>query len=490
MKQARLQGMWRLATGLIAGSLILAACAAPTPQTIIQTAVVTSVVRETQIVEQTQIVNQTQVVEVTAVPEAGDGPVYNTDVSGTVEMWHHWASPVRRNALRRVIAYCKTVLPNIEVIDTVKPFGDVWTANVAAVAAGSGMPDVIVSDRPTLPKDAADGVYQNLQEWATRDNVTREQFYDWSWDQTLFEGNTYGLPHETDVRVLFYNKNLFEAAGLDPNDPPETWAEIEAAAEALDVVGADGTYERIGFFPLWSGVGPDLWAYTNDADMIAEDGTPQINNENAVETVEWIKTFVDKYGGWEALREFDAANNAAAPNDSFMASKVAMRVDIFGYNSFLEFYRPRTNLDNDGDAGNDPRTDWGVALLPHGEDADPGTWSGGFSMSIPTGAANAEAAWEFIKCATGEEGQSSWARDTQAQPTNVAAAEDPVLAGSPNWAIVDEALATSTGGVFVQDYPNWTEQLNQRWELVWTGELTPQEALDEAQAAVMEQIGQ
>ena len=490
MKQARLNGMWRVATGLMISAMILAACASPTPQTIIQTsapiiqtAVVTSVVRET------QIVNQTQVVEVTTAPEVGDGPIYNTDVSGTVEMWHHWASPVRRNALRRVIAYCKTVLPNIEVIDTVKPFGDVWTANVAAVAAGSGMPDVIVSDRPTLPKDAADGVYQNLQEFATRDNVTREQFYDWAWDQTLFEGNTYGLPHETDVRVLFYNKNLFTAAGLDPNDPPDTWAELEAAADALDVQEADGTYSRIGFFPLWS-AGADLWARTNGADMIAPDGTVQINNEKMVETTEWVKSWVDRYGGWDAVREFDAAANAAAPNDNFMSSKVAMRVDIFGYNSFLEFYRPRTNLDNDGDAGNDPRTEWGIALLPANEGAETGTVSGGFSLSIPTGAANTEAAWEFIKCATGDEGQTSWARDTQAQPTNIAAASDPVLQGGPGWDIVDDALATSTGGVFVQDYPNWTEQLGQRWEQIWTGELTAQEALDEAQAAVAEQVGQ
>ena len=55
--------------------------------------------RETQVVEVP--------VEVTAVPEMGDGPVLNTDVSGEVELWHFWASPVRRNALRRVIALCQ-----------------------------------------------------------------------------------------------------------------------------------------------------------------------------------------------------------------------------------------------------------------------------------------------------------------------------------------------------------------------------------------------
>jgi ABC-type glycerol-3-phosphate transport system substrate-binding protein len=49
---------------------------------------------------------------------------------------------------------------------------------------------------------------------------------------------------------------------------------------------------------------------------------------------------------------------------------------------------------------------------------------------------------------------------------------------------VDEALKTSTGGVYLADYPNWNEQLDLVLEQVWTGELTPQEALDQAQAGV------
>jgi ABC-type glycerol-3-phosphate transport system substrate-binding protein len=152
-------------------------------------------------VETTATVSGTATVETTPAASAAAGtgaaaaggqPKLNADVSGNVELWHFWASPVRRQAVRRVIAICEQQLPNIKVTDTVKPFGDIWTANLAAVAAGSGMPDVIVSDRPTLPKDAADGIYMNPQDLATRDNVTRNQFYPWAWDQTLYENNTYG----------------------------------------------------------------------------------------------------------------------------------------------------------------------------------------------------------------------------------------------------------------------------------------------------------
>ena len=54
--------------------------------------------------------------------------------------------------------------------------------------------------------------------------------------------------------------------------------------------------------------------------------------------------------------------------------------------------------------------------------------------------------------------------------------------------IVDQALAVSTCGVTVGKYPNWGEHIAQRLEKVWTGEMTPQQALDEAQAAVQDAL--
>jgi multiple sugar transport system substrate-binding protein len=418
-----------------------------------------------------------------AVASATDsnGPVLNPSVPGKVEFWHFWASPVRRQAIRRVIAICKQQLPNIEVVEVVKPIGDIYAANHAAIASGSGIPDVLVSDRPTLALDGADGVYMNLQELADRDNVKRDQFYDWAWDQTLYQGNTYGIPFETDVRVLFYNKTLFAQAGLDPEKPPQTWDELTAYADKLEKIGADGKLERVGFFPLWS-IGPTIWAYTNGVDPISAQGEPQINDPKMVEVVAWVKSWIDRYGGWPALQDF-ANQFGAAPNDLFMTGATAMLADIYGYNSQLNFYRPEITLDN----GERVRMEWGIAPLPY--KAKPASWSGGFSLSIPTGAQNPAAAWEFIKCATGHAGQASWARDTQAQPTNLRAASDPILLADPNWHIAADALQTSTGGVLVPGYPNWQEQLSQRWERVWLGELTPQQALDEAQAAVLTGMG-
>jgi multiple sugar transport system substrate-binding protein len=251
---------------------------------------------------------------------------------------------------------------------------------------------------------------------------------------------------------------------------------------AMDKKDDKGNYTQIAFDPL-NNRGADIWQYLNDTSMIAPDGTPQINNPKMVEVLTWIKKWVDRYGGWDALQKFES-QFGAPPNDNFMANGIAMRVDIFGYESALEFYRPTTPAPD----GSKPRMAWGVGLMPHNTGAKDGDWSGGFALSIPKGAKNPEAAWEFIKCVTSAQGQASWARDTLAQPTNIEAARDPILSANPFWPIVDKALSVSTGGVYLAKYPNYTEQLSQRYEKVWTGELTPQQALDEAQQAVLDAI--
>lgn len=471
-------------------ALFIAAC---TPQT--QTVEVTRVVEvpgETQVetVEVTRIVEGetvTEVVEVTRIVEVpAEGleeeveqtaSLLNPEVSGEVELWHFWGSPVRRTAIRRVVAICQQQLPNIQITETFKPFGDIWTANIAAVAAGSGMPDVIVEDRPQLPQRAADQIATNLQPFIERDNFDSSVFWPFAWNETLYEGESYGIPFETDVRVLIWNKQAFAEADLDPESPPETWEDLEAYADALDIQNEDGTYARIGFFPLWN-AGVDFWARTNGWQQVV-DGVPNFDDPTYIETLEWVKGWVDRYGGWQALQNY-RASYGAAPNDIFMSGATPMIVDVAGYLSQLNFYRPRVTMAD----GSSQNMEWGISFIPY--NTVKANWSGGFALSIPRGVDNPDAAWEFIKCATGPAGQASWARDTLAIPTTEEAARAPELMADPYWATIMEVMQDSQGSVYVPEYPNFNEQINTRLEQVWTGELTPEEAAQQAQQAIEE----
>ncbi|MFP4344895.1 MAG: ABC transporter substrate-binding protein [Anaerolineales bacterium] len=469
-----LKTLWHLLAVLLIVTLVLGACQ---PEEATETPAV-EVERE----EPTETeMEEGEEVAVEEMDLQGAAAPLNADVSGEVEFWHFWGSPVRRTAIRRAIAICTEKLPNITVEEVFKPWGDIWTANIAAVAAGSGMPDVIVEDRPKLQQRARDEVVENLQPYIDRDNLDPEQFWDFTWEETLYEENSYGVPFETDVRVLFWNKQLFEQAGLDPEQPPETWDDLLEYADALDVQNEDGSYERIAFFPLWS-VGPDLWALTNGHDMV-QDGQPVVDDPQMVETLRWTKDWIDRYGGWQELQNY-RARYSAPPNDLFMSGAVAMLVDISGYHSVLSFYRPSVELEN----GETPRMEWGIAPIPYREEhAD---WSGGFALSVPRGAENPDAAWELIKCLTGPEAQMSWTRDTSSIPTNEEAARHPVLMADPYWEAIIENMQWSQGSEYVSEYPNWGEQLWQRYEAIWTGEMKPAEAMEEAQEAINEVMAQ
>ncbi len=140
----------------------------------------------------------------------------------------------RRTAIRRVIALCQQQLPKITVNETFKPFGDIWTANIASVSAGSGMPDVIVEDGPKLADRAINGIAQPISNFVERDGLDGEQHWPFTWQQTMYQGQSYGVPFETDVRVLYYNKTAFKEVGLDPDKPAQTCDDLAAYADKLD----------------------------------------------------------------------------------------------------------------------------------------------------------------------------------------------------------------------------------------------------------------
>lgn len=419
-----------------------------------------------------------------ATPAASPPPIpeyaTNPDIEGDIQFWHFWGSPLRRTAIQRVIAQFNQEFPNVKVTETAVPFSDIWTKNLAAVAAGSGMPNVIVEDRPTLPDRAKNEVEISLGDLASRDGVTGDAFWPFTWQEATVEGVPYGLPYETDIRVLYYNKAAFSEAGLDPDTPPTNWDELWSFSDQLDKRDGD-TLERIGFFPTFGNIGLDQWAWNNGGHWQDADNNPTINAPENVATLEWMKTWADRYGfsNVQALQ----STFGSGTQDGFMSGKVAMIVDIQGYTSVMNFFNPRFTLpDSDENLG------YGVAPITPAVGHEPAALSGGFALSIPRGAEQTDASWEFIKYLVFV-GQASWARDTYAMPTVQSMVYDPVLAASPNWNFFVDAMSYGRAKEYNPFYPSFTsDTLPLATEAVLSGQQSAQEALDEAQGKAEEEI--
>jgi multiple sugar transport system substrate-binding protein len=351
------------------------------------------------------------------------------------------------------------------------------------------MPDVIVEDRPQLVQRAADQIDMDLSEYATRDGIDGSAFWPFTWQEATVDGKPYGIPFETDVRVLYWNKQAFEEAGLDPEKPPKTWEELEQYADKLDKKNEDGSWARIAFHPDIGNAGWNLWSRTNGVEYL-QDGKLVVNDPKVAETLNWIKKWYDRYGGYDAVQEF-RSTFGSPPNDAFMSGKVAMVADINGYASVINFYDPRVEVKKADGTTERVRLGVGISDLPYSSSyGKPSSTSGGFALSIPRGSPNADAAWEFIKCATGPDGAASWSRDTFAMSANIQAAQDPALMGDKRWQFFLQAMEYSHGADVVPAYPNWGQEVDQRREAIFKGEVEAQPALDEAQQVIDAQVGQ
>ncbi|MDJ1137842.1 extracellular solute-binding protein [Streptomyces iconiensis] len=98
----------------------------------------------------------------------------------------------------------------------------------------------------------------------------------------------YGLPFVSSTRLLFYNKNLFSDAGLDPESPPETWEELKAAALALKKAGVEIPYG----LPLGPEEAPAetmMWMLSGGGSYVDNVGNYTINSAANVRTFTWIR---------------------------------------------------------------------------------------------------------------------------------------------------------------------------------------------------------
>jgi multiple sugar transport system substrate-binding protein len=404
----------------------------------------------------------------------------NTSLTGEIEFWHFWGSQLRRTAIRRAIALFNATYPGIKVNETFVPFGDIWTRNLAAVAAGSGMPDVIVEDRPQIKDRAKNDVAISLGDLAKRDGVTGDAFWPFTWEEaTTEDGVPYGLPYETDIRVLYYNKAEFSDAGLDPATPPATWDDLASFSDKLDV--KDGDLKQVGFFPTYSNIGLGDWGWSNGGEWQDADHNPTLNAPENVAALAWMKTWADRYGWdqWTALQ----STFGSGTQDGFMSGQVSTRVDVQGYTAVLGFFNPQFKTKGDENLG------YGVGKLPAPTGKQPAALSGGFALSIPRGAKNVDPAWEFIKYMAFV-GQQSWARDTYAMPTiEDMAKNDPVLQASPNWSLFVEAMGYGRAAVYDPYYPAMMNDLiPNATTAALSGDQTPQEALDDAQKKAEDEV--
>ncbi len=342
----------------------------------------------------------------------------------------------------------------------------------ALTAAKSGDPPVtsilLSTDMYTLIDEGAIVPFDELVKTAD-DKAWLKSFYPAFMENSQTGGKTWGIPFQRSTVVLYYNKDAFKEAGLDPNHPPATWAEMTADAEKLTKRDASGKVTQWGVeipssgFPYWLFQG---LAIENGANLMNAAGTEvYFDKPEVVGALQYWVDLVNKY----KVHPPGIVDWGTTPKD-FFERKVAMMWTTTG------------NLTN---VRANAKFDFGVAMLPAMKQRGSPTGGGNFYIFKKSTPAQREAAFKFIKWVTQPERAAQWGIDTGYVAVRADAWDTPEMkkyvAGFPAAAVARDQLPYAKAELSTHDNQRVTKVLNDALQAALTGAKTPAQALKDAQ---------
>jgi multiple sugar transport system substrate-binding protein len=265
-------------------------------------------------------------------------------------------------------------------------------------------PDVVLWDRFNTSVYAPKGAFTQLDDYVKKDNIDMNQFYGPATEELTYDGKLYGIPLTVDSRIIFYNKDMFSEAGIDPASVT-SWDSLRDAAIKL-TKRENGKLEQSGFSLKDVGLFNN-WIQQAGGKMIDDSSSPAktaFNSEAGLTVLKYWNQLLNED------KVYDLGFEDAFGGDGFKAGKVAMT-----------FNGPWT-LGGYKEAG----INFGVIGQPEGPTGAKSAMMGGFGLIIPDKAKNVDGAWDFIKWWTTQPANGvEFAKISGNLPANKEAANDP-----------------------------------------------------------------
>lgn len=222
-------------------------------------------------------------------PQAAETLEAGSKVTGEITFWHSYSEGGAevKTLKEKVIPAFEKAHPGAKVKPVTVQYDQLHQKLVTA-AAGSNLPDVVRSDIIWVPELADLGVLVPLDEAMPDFEQLAAKTYDGALATNLWKGSYYGLPLDTNTKVLLYSPAALAKAGV--NAPPATFEELKAAAprfaEQKVYVNAVGDATGWNVLPL-------IWS--NGGDITDTDVTKSDGHLNAPAAVEAVQLLVDLY---------------------------------------------------------------------------------------------------------------------------------------------------------------------------------------------------
>src|SRR6056297_981288 len=392
-----------------------------------------------------------------------------------IDFWYALSGNIQEVTLSLVEDFNESH-PNIKVNPVHKgSYSEVLTSSIAAYRTGNA-PHIVqvyeVGTQTLLDSNAIKPVYQLFEENDVEIN----------WDNFIgplkayysVDGNLYSLPFNSSTPFLFYNKDAFEEAGLDPNKPPKTFKEVEEYGKKLVESGAVNNALTVGW-PSWV-LAENMFTWhgkpiTNNNNGYDGHATElKINSDFGVELFKQLKE-------WQSENIFTYEGREGTPNPAFLTGKTGM---IITSTAYLGGFKEGADFEI------------GSGFIPHKEGLPQGnSLIGGATLWVYKGHSQEEykAVTEFLDFIASVDQQVRWHKETGYLPVTQDAVdqleEQDWFEQNPNHATAFNQLNIETDngefdGLRLGDFVAIREIVLSEIESIFSGNKTVEKALDDA----------
>lgn len=373
-----------------------------------------------------------------------------------------WGDPAELTVWRQIVADFEAANPGIRVNVEVSDWDSYWT-KLKTMLAGGTPPDVFAIDAPLYLDYQSRGVLLNLQPYIDAEPQVLEGLYPITLEAYKTPEGYFGLPRDFQTIVVFYNKDMFDAAGIPYPQPGWTYDDLREIAKRLTKdTNGDGIIDQYGFYAdlwdmelIWSEA---IWAYGGDI-LSPDHSRTLINSPEARQVWKLFYDMIFVDHSWP-----DTTTAAEYGGDPFLAGAAAMTTIghwvVPGY----------------AEAG----FRWDVAPMPRGP-AGQATSVNSAGFVIAKATKHPDEAWKFLKFVLSADGQKRLAELGFACPVLRSVAESPAFLDQPvkvNHRVFLDSLQFARMKPVFKGYEEWSAVVGDGLAPVWAGEAELDPTLD------------
>lgn len=376
-----------------------------------------------------------------------------------------WGSPKEIDIIEDVVGEWDKNHPEVDVLLDHTPYSG-YISKILTRIAGGTAPDIIACEVNLFPNFWGTDVFLNLNPYIKNDpSFSKDAFFKDVLKRFTVNGKIYGIPRDTaPFACVYYNKHLFDKAGLEYPTNDWNWNDLLRKAKKLTVKDKNGEIKQYGFYTwAWQN-----FVYSNGGSIVNDVENPTeftLDNPKAIEGLEFYVDLIKKYE--VSPSPMNLVNMGMGVEMMFKTERLAMLGSGIWESPALRDIKDFK---------------WDVVMFPKGPSGIRAFGTGGTGYCILKDTEYPDLAWEIVKTLTSKETQRRLSEVGLIQPSRIKVAKGPAFAKSPkppkNKGMLNEAVKHV---VYQPFHYRWREikslHITQKLDLVYMGKLSVAEAM-------------